>query len=296
MKTARSTFRLRLAIHTMLVAGVLMAAFGVGAWWYAQRQLARNLDLRVAEAARRLWTQLTPRYGAAEMREAATAIFGTATLNDGRTAVLVQSHVAGNPVIYSSAGEGQPDYGNAARWFTAAADHGLKDSQYNLAVLFERGLGVKQNMGEALFWYSLAARQADADATTKAAMLEQSLAPATLDAVKARIAAWTARAGDPAANIVAMEDPAWGAKAAVMADDVMTQSVDRAAQAEAVAASPVQRAQVLLAGLGYDIGAADGKMGARTANAIRLFELQSGMRVTGQVSEALIAKLAARKG
>jgi signal transduction histidine kinase len=87
----------------MLVAGVLVAAFGAGAWWYAQRQLARNLDLRVAEAARRLWTQLTPRYGAAEMREAATAIFGTATLNDGRTAVLVQSHLEGHPVIYSSA-------------------------------------------------------------------------------------------------------------------------------------------------------------------------------------------------
>ncbi|MEQ1853457.1 MAG: ATP-binding protein, partial [Chthoniobacteraceae bacterium] len=105
MKTARSTFRLRLAIHTMLVAGVLVAAFGAGAWWYAQRQLARNLDLRVAESARRLWTQLTPRHGAAEMREAATAIFGTATLDDGRTAVLVQSHVAGNPVIYSSAAD-----------------------------------------------------------------------------------------------------------------------------------------------------------------------------------------------
>ena len=107
--SARPTLRLRLVIHTMLVAGVLVAAFGVGAWWYAQRQLARNLDLRVAEAARRLWTQLTPRHGSAEMREAAATVFGNATLDDGGTAALVQSHVAGNPVIFATAGT--PDAG-----------------------------------------------------------------------------------------------------------------------------------------------------------------------------------------
>ncbi len=103
MKGARSTFRLRLAIHTMLVAGVLVTAIGAGAWWYAQRQLARHLDLRVSDAARKLWTQLTPRHGTAEVNEAAGATFGTAELGDGRTVVLVQSHTADTPVIYASA-------------------------------------------------------------------------------------------------------------------------------------------------------------------------------------------------
>ena len=100
--STRPTFRLRLAIHTMLVAGVLVAAVGTGAWWYAKRQLARNLDLRVADAARRLWTQITPRHGAAEMREAASAIFGSAELDEGGKAVLAQSHTENNPVIYAS--------------------------------------------------------------------------------------------------------------------------------------------------------------------------------------------------
>ena len=101
MKSSRSTFRLRLAIHTMLVAGVLVAAVGVGAWWYAQRQLARNLDLRVSDAARKLWTQLTPRHGAGEIREASSAVFGAA-IEQGGTAVLVQSHAGEKPVIFAS--------------------------------------------------------------------------------------------------------------------------------------------------------------------------------------------------
>ena len=112
MKTKRSTFRLRLAIHTMIVAGVLVAASGVAAWWYARGLLARNLDLRVSDSARRLWTQLTPRHSAAEMSEAAGAIFGNQALDDGTITVVVQSHTPDHPVIYSSAAElagGFPD-------------------------------------------------------------------------------------------------------------------------------------------------------------------------------------------
>jgi hypothetical protein len=37
-------------------------------------------------------------------------------------------------------------------------------------------------------------------------------------------------------------------------------------------------------------------MGSRTANSIRLFELQSGMRVTGEVTPELLVKLKARLG
>jgi signal transduction histidine kinase len=98
----RPTFRLRLAIHTMIVAGVLVAASGAAAWWYAQRLLARNLDLRVSDSARRLWTQLTPRHGNAEMREAASTVFCTEFLDQGKISVVVQSHTPGFPVIYRS--------------------------------------------------------------------------------------------------------------------------------------------------------------------------------------------------
>lgn len=103
MNTAdRPTFRLRLTIHMMIVAGVLVAAAGTAAWWYAQMLLARNLDLRVSDSARRLWTQLTPRHGTAEMREAASAVFGAENLDNGTITVVAQSHNSEFPVIYSS--------------------------------------------------------------------------------------------------------------------------------------------------------------------------------------------------
>ena len=200
-------------------------------------------------------------------------------------------------VILSSTQEGQPDYLKAAKWFTAAAEHGLKDSQYNLAVLHERGLGVKLNMGEALFWYNLAARQNDGDAMKKAAMLEQSLAPATVSDVKTRLVNWTAREAVVGANIVSMQDASWGQQQTAAATDTMaTQSIGAIEPMKAPQGDLTQQAQTLLIGLGYDIGEADGKMGARTANAIRLFELQSGMKVTGRASTTLVDKLRAKRG
>ena len=60
--------------------------------------------------------------------------------------------------------------------------------------------------------------------------------------------------------------------------------------------NPVAEAQILLNQLGFDAGDANGRMGSRTANSIRLFELQSGMRVTGEVTQELLAKLRARLG
>jgi hypothetical protein len=37
-------------------------------------------------------------------------------------------------------------------------------------------------------------------------------------------------------------------------------------------------------------------MGTRTRNSIRLFELQSGMRITGEVTSELLSKLRAKAG
>ena len=68
--SARHSFRTRLAVQTMLVAGVVLAAFGAASWWYARQQLARDLDLRITESARRLWPRFTPRTTTADFAEA----------------------------------------------------------------------------------------------------------------------------------------------------------------------------------------------------------------------------------
>lgn len=88
-----ASFRIRLALQTMLVAGLVVTGFGAGAWWFALDQQARNYDLRIAQEARRLWTQLTPRDREEHIAQAVTKIFGD---SDQQVAVSVIWHAEGN--------------------------------------------------------------------------------------------------------------------------------------------------------------------------------------------------------
>ncbi len=181
---------------------------------------------------------------------------------------------------------GAPKYDRAFKWFSAAAAHGLKDSQFNLAVLHERGLGTKASSVEALFWYTLAGRQEDADALSRASAISRSLSPAMVEDVIRRVEDWKAEptAGD--ANVVAVGDDSW--------NDDNAASVRPSRQSRLT--PPVLEAQQLLASLGFSVGKPDGTLNSRTANAIRLFQLQSGMKVTGEVTPSLIDEMHAKLG
>lgn len=50
-------------------------------------------------------------------------------------------------------------YGEAAQFWTRAAEKEDPLSQFNLGILFEHGKGVSQDMAQAVYWYSLAANQ-----------------------------------------------------------------------------------------------------------------------------------------
>jgi TPR repeat protein len=56
------------------------------------------------------------------------------------------------------------DYGIAFRWFYLAANQGHARAQNDMAFLLSKGLGVKQNKQEAYFWFLKAAEQGFADA------------------------------------------------------------------------------------------------------------------------------------
>ena len=43
----------------------------------------------------------------------------------------------------------------------------MRDSQFNLGVLYGRGLGAAQDMAQSWMWFSLAAKQGDTDAARK---------------------------------------------------------------------------------------------------------------------------------
>jgi hypothetical protein len=45
------------------------------------------------------------------------------------------------------------DYAEAAYWYRLAAEQGCADAQYELAYLFEHGLGVPLDYAEAAHWY-----------------------------------------------------------------------------------------------------------------------------------------------
>ncbi|MFN4141825.1 MAG: hypothetical protein ACK4HL_08265, partial [Aestuariivirga sp.] len=102
---------------------------------------------------------------------------------------------------------GTPNYDKAFRLFKEAAEYGLHDSQFNLAVLYERGLGTGIDAAEAWLWYSLAAQQGDGDAAKRADTLARTLPPDELKRLKAKVAAWGPKNNAKATNVVAVPNP-----------------------------------------------------------------------------------------
>src|SRR5205085_10779194 len=82
-------------------------------------------------------------------------------------------------------------YQSAAVWFRKAADHGIADSQYNLGILYARGIGVEQNLAESFKWFSLAAAQGDVDSSRKRDDVAKRLDPQSLAAAKLAIQTFT---------------------------------------------------------------------------------------------------------
>jgi localization factor PodJL len=198
-----------------------------------------------------------------------------------RAAALGNIKAMHNAAVIAAGNEaGAPDYNRAFKWFSLAASHGVKDSQFNLAVLIERGLGTRQNNADALFWYMAAAQQEDADAKTHVESLSKTLGAATVEAAKARLKAFVPEKAPDAANIVAVNDAQW--------------NPDQAART--LPANINDQAKALLDKLGYRVGDQDGALDVKTANAIKLFQMKQGMKVTGNVTPDLISKMQAKAG
>ena len=82
------------------------------------------------------------------------------------------------------------DYQEAASWFARAAMAGLADSQFNLAVLHERGLGLPRNIQKAYFWYEVASRAGDKEATRQADRLKRQLTETETQLVTEQAGSW----------------------------------------------------------------------------------------------------------
>ena len=95
-----------------------------------------------------------------------------------------------------------PDPALAVQWFTKAAALGYRDSQFDLAVLYERGMGVAQSGAEALKWYLIAAGSGDAPSAGRATILKGQIAPGDVRMAMAEAAGFVPQPLVRAANAV----------------------------------------------------------------------------------------------
>jgi localization factor PodJL len=199
------------------------------------------------------------------------------------------------------------NYLTAARWFKEAASHGLVDSQFNLGVLNERGLGMPKDLVEAYRWFTLAARQKDQKAQQKRDEVAVLLSDSERLKAERLIAEWRVKPKNEAVNRLAPEPPVTAERnggekpqaprpaemptAAILRTNWKT-DVAQVRKPSSATAAMVAEAQRLLKQRGYDPGPIDGVPGRRTQDAIRNFQRRAGLTPTGDVTEALIVKMA----
>ncbi len=183
---------------------------------------------------------------------------------------------------------GRADMASAIGWFHKAAELGVKDSQVNLGIIYAKGLGVDADLVEAYKWLSIAARGGDADAAAKRDTLAGAMRPEQLQKARGEAELWKPEPLDPQAN-ASTPDPQWDPAAGKQA---ATSQPDSQAQADPSSEKAVATVQSLLKRLGYDPGPADGKMGARTRDAVKAFQRKAGLPEDGEVTSELLKKLA----
>ena len=79
----------------------------------------------------------------------------------------------------------------AVAWSELCEPSGVADSQFNLGILYARGIGVEQNLAESFKWFSLAAAQGDADSSRKRDDIAKRLDAQSLAAAKLAIQTFT---------------------------------------------------------------------------------------------------------
>lgn len=179
--------------------------------------------------------------------------------------------------VYVSENEDRPDYFQAARWFREAAEQGVLDAQFNLASLYMGGFGVPRDDAQAYFWFGIAARQGDQDAVTNQQNMAALISPAEREEQDQRIAAF---------QPVEQYRPA-------ERRDTATVSVPVAGSGELRRRDQIRLLQRLLISRGYSPGEPDGLPGEQTREAIRQFEADSGLPVSGRITEAVLQALQA---
>lgn len=108
-----------------------------------------------------------------------------------------------------STNRGKPDYAEALRWFTDAAQYNLADSQFNLAVLHENGLGIEKDPKTAYVWFALAARSGDKEAVKRREAVKSQLSSDALAAAESEVRTFRPKPQLPTINDARVAGELW---------------------------------------------------------------------------------------
>lgn len=179
-----------------------------------------------------------------------------------------------------SIGDGvPPDPAAGAWWFLQAAMQGHELSQVSLGFMYSSGNGVPLDLVQSYMWMTLAAEHGgNEDAVAVLAELAVELSAAQIGRARELVLLFEEGEFEPT-----LPPPDPGLDLGPVVDG------------PGVTGQDVSRVQLALATLGYDPGPPDGLAGPQTRAAIRSFEQDYGLPVTGQVSDELnVALLVAR--
>ena len=154
----------------------------------------------------------------------------------------------------------------AVKWFQLAADRGEVEAQSSLSIAYDTGRGIKQNYIEAYKWAGLAASQGSERALGLRDSLAAKMNPDQIAAAERLVGEWQSQANIAPTTLSGVE----------------------------TAERSFREVQRMLGELGYVVGSAFSVTDPRMRDAIRKFQTQEGMPVTGEVSDDLLARLEQR--
>lgn len=193
-----------------------------------------------------------------------TQNYGTAFLWYQRAARQGHTRAQHNLGTLYAVGKGtKQNFAEAARWFTRASKEGLAEAHYSLGLLYEKGLGVTSDPRKAAAFYRSALAAGSAQAAEKLTRLE----PALRELPPRRDSTLVARA-TPA------KKPS--------APPPKTQTLSPAG---------IINMQRLLTKLDLAPGPADGVLGKKTVEAIKLYQRFAGLPVDGKPTRDLLKDL-----
>jgi len=196
-------------------------------------------------------------------------------------------------VLHAEGSLGRSDFEEAFNWFDKGANHGIKDSQFNVGILYVRGLGVEASLVQAYKWFDIVAKTGDRDAAEKRDEIAKALTKTQLKEAKEQSATYKPIPIRVDANVISPSPKFWlsGSKLAIgsVPNGLPKQTAKKQGSQQ------VKEAQLLLNGLGFNTGAPDGFAGKRTRDAVKAFEYEIGMPQTGRVNKNLIELLKSQK-